>query len=207
MPKDLELAKNDQARAAADEPLLAFLREQGYRDFRWLEGQGWCALQDYMYTCAIVVGMNGGGYEGRYCYADGQEAERELRCWDGQGDPGGQWIKYKGLGDDRLGPGALEDDLGQGELKAMFDFSNRRVFKVGDRVRYTVDHLARNPDMFKRFDGRIGVVSSFRLGACDPVVEFPAAGRRKAIKLLEVTSRNLELAPETNATPSRYEST
>lgn len=81
-----------------------------------------------------------------------------------------------------------------------FDFSDRRVFKVGDKVRYKADYLARNPDLFKRFNGRIGVVTNFRAGAADPVVEFAAQGRRKSIKIFEACSPQLELAPDSTST-------
>lgn len=106
--ESMKISSHDE-RFVKDARLLDFLCDQGYRDFRWLEGQGWCGLQDYMYTCAIVVDMKWSDYKGRYCYATAQEAKREFEAWDGQGDPGGNWIKYKAACEDRLGPGATNE--------------------------------------------------------------------------------------------------
>ena len=100
--------RRPKARSIAPE-LLAFLMEQGYSDMRLVPGLGVCGLHRYLYTCGIVVGLTAVSYSGRYCYASVQEAMGSFAAWDGQGDPPGAWIKYKGA-TERLGPGASDND-------------------------------------------------------------------------------------------------
>ncbi len=86
---------------------LAWCTELGYRRVIWRGPAGVCGLYDYLWTCGLVVGLTPAEYRGRYCYASRAEAEEALARWDGHGDPPGAWIKYKGAGAERLGPGAL----------------------------------------------------------------------------------------------------
>jgi hypothetical protein len=44
------------------------------------------------------------GYEYRFCYKNHNEAVKALEVWEGTGDPPGNWIKQKGLGEDRPNP-------------------------------------------------------------------------------------------------------
>lgn len=88
-----------------DQPLILALQAEGYRDFRRLEGRGWCALHDYIHTCGIVVGLTEWSYEGRYCFASSNEARDAFLAWDGRGDPDGPWLKWKSAAGERLGPG------------------------------------------------------------------------------------------------------
>lgn len=69
---------------------------------------------------------------------------------------------------------------------SVYDRSDQRVFEVGQRVRFKEEWLMRRPDMEKRFSGRIGSVIGYRLGASEPIVEFPKDGRRKEQRLFEV---------------------
>lgn len=80
-----------------------------------------------------------------------------------------------------------------GMAEMPLDRSNLRAFAVGTSVRFKADYLAQRPDAEKRFLGRAGVVTGYRLGAADPIVEFPRDGRRKEVKLFEVPSSGLEV--------------
>ena len=81
-----------------------FLIEQGYFEVRQVEGRGYCALMRMMFTIGLFVGMDKYGYLGRYCYPDLRSALDAMREWDGMNDPPGPWIKYKGMGGDRINP-------------------------------------------------------------------------------------------------------
>jgi hypothetical protein len=69
----------------------------GYQNVREVEGRGLCGIRRFMFTSAIVYGLDDTGYAGRWCYETMREAEREFEKWNGIGDPGGDWIKHKGL--------------------------------------------------------------------------------------------------------------
>lgn len=72
------------------------------------------------------------------------------------------------------------------------DGSSERVFKVGQKVRFTDEFLVCHPDREKLFSGRTGVVTGYRLGSTEPIVEFPRDGRRKEQKLFEVSASALQ---------------
>ena len=69
---------------------------------------------------------------------------------------------------------------------SVYDRSDQRVFQVGQKVRFKEEWLMRRPDTEKRFAGRTGNVIGYRLGASEPIVEFPKDGRRKEQRLFEV---------------------
>lgn len=93
----------------SDTQLVRHLRELGYSDLAEKPGVGLCGLMEFMFTGGLVVGLGPRSYKGRYCYETLLEAKLCLDAWDGQGDPPGMWIKYKGAGqEERLGPGAVE---------------------------------------------------------------------------------------------------
>ncbi len=81
--------------------MIEYLKSEGYRELREIEGKGICGLMKFVFTTGLVIGMNEIGYYGRYCYATEQEAMDALNSWDGKGDPSGNWIKYKGTGGER----------------------------------------------------------------------------------------------------------
>lgn len=90
--------------------LIDDLKAQGYERIKPLPS-GLCGLMRFITTHAIVVGLTDRGYRGRYCYEHKQQAVDAIMEWNGEGDPPGPWIKYKGIDGERLGPGALcEDD-------------------------------------------------------------------------------------------------
>jgi hypothetical protein len=65
-------------------------------------------LSKMAYTTGLVVGLDDAGYRGRYCYERACDAQDALDAWTGEGDPSGPWIKFKGRGGDRYGPGCVE---------------------------------------------------------------------------------------------------
>jgi hypothetical protein len=73
---------------------------------------------------------------------------------------------------------------------------DKPTFKVGQMVRFTEAYLARStPAERARFSGRVGEVTSYRMGAKVPTVFFPKSGRLAERKLFDVASGSLELAP------------
>jgi hypothetical protein len=87
------------------EELIKYLKTEGYFGFREVPGKGLCGLSHFMFTTGLAVGLEESGYKGRYCYRTQGEAEVALKYWDGQGDPLGNWIKYKGEGGERENSG------------------------------------------------------------------------------------------------------
>lgn len=83
-----------------DDALIGELESYGYSDVRRLPDDRWVGLKHFIYTTAIVVGLDSTGYSHRYCYEDRYEARPSLDAWDGSGDPPGNWIKRKGVGGD-----------------------------------------------------------------------------------------------------------
>lgn len=73
------------------------------------------------------------------------------------------------------------------------DKSDGRIFEIGVAVRFKDQYLISRPDVEKRFAGRVGKVSGYRMGAVEPIVEFPRDGRRTAQKIFEVSIDSLEL--------------
>jgi len=63
--------------------MIEYLKSEGYRELREIEGKGICGLMKFVFTTGLVIGMN---------------------SWDGKGDPSGNWIKYKGTGGERENP-------------------------------------------------------------------------------------------------------
>jgi hypothetical protein len=79
------------------------LQGHGYYSIREIPGQGFCGLMKFAFTTGLVIGMESWGYKGRYCYSSASDAQVALDAWNGEGDPGGPWIKYKGIGGEREG--------------------------------------------------------------------------------------------------------
>lgn len=76
-----------------------------YTSVRRLPSGELAGITKMAYTFGLVVGLDDTGYRGRYCYELACEAQEALDAWDGDGDPSGPWLKYKGHGGERLGPG------------------------------------------------------------------------------------------------------
>lgn len=60
--------------------------QNGYAQFRVVKNQ-MCALKQFNYTSALVVGLEEMGYQRRYCYEHRADAENALVSWDGRGHP------------------------------------------------------------------------------------------------------------------------
>ena len=91
-----------------DENLL-LLKKEGYYEIREIDGIGICALFKFIFTTGLVIGIHEIGYKGRYCYSKEKDALEALNSWDGNGDPSGPWIKYKGRPSERNNP--MLDDV------------------------------------------------------------------------------------------------
>lgn len=76
--------------------LKHFLENEGYSNLREVPGRGLCGTYRFLFTTGLVYGIDESGYKGRYCYETAQEAVEALSEWDGENDPGGEWIKHKG---------------------------------------------------------------------------------------------------------------
>lgn len=88
---------------------LDTLRAEGYYNIKQVPDKGICALFRFAFTTGLVIGIDNIGYYGRYCYSNRQDAIDALKNWDGQGDPQGNWIKYKGEGGERSNPNYKEE--------------------------------------------------------------------------------------------------
>lgn len=55
------------------------------------------ALHRFLYTTAILSGLNHWGYEDRWCYSDTGSAKEALDKWDGSGEPEG-WHRHPASG-------------------------------------------------------------------------------------------------------------
>ena len=78
-----------------DPALVAFLERNGYSHFIIADGQ-LCALQQFMFTTGLVVGLAWENYTRRYCYEAFDDALCSLQQWSGRDHPVGEWIKVKG---------------------------------------------------------------------------------------------------------------
>jgi hypothetical protein len=83
---------------------IDYLKTEGYQNIKEIPGKGICGLRDFIFTTGLIIGMDEVGYFGRYCYGSKEEALAAINSWDGQGDPPGDWIKYKGNGGERSNP-------------------------------------------------------------------------------------------------------
>lgn len=88
--------------------LKEYLKTEGYYEIREIPGKGLCGLNRFIFTTGLMVSLDEIGYYGRYCYANESDALKALNEWDGNGDPGGPWIKYKGRPEERSNPN-MED--------------------------------------------------------------------------------------------------
>lgn len=77
--------------------LRKFLEEEGYMHLKQIKGRGICGIKRFIFTTAIVYGLDEYGYKGRYCYPHHEIAALTIAysTWDGGDDPIGPWIKHK----------------------------------------------------------------------------------------------------------------
>jgi|SRR5688572_8018361 len=69
----------------------------------------WIGVVRFMFTFAVVNHLKQKSarwitFEGRWCYQDHTAASLAALIWEGEGDPPGPWIKYKGTGPERHNP-------------------------------------------------------------------------------------------------------
>lgn len=85
------------------EELIEWLKEQGYYNIREIPGQGLCGIREFIFTIGLCINLTYWDYGGRYCYPKSNLLEPlvAVESWDGEGDPPGDWIKYKGKGGER----------------------------------------------------------------------------------------------------------
>jgi hypothetical protein len=88
--------------------VLTWVAEAGFLHATVRGASGICAVQDFLYTGALVVGIDPLGHRGRYCYESLDLARAALESWDGTGDPPGPWLKFKSASCERIGPGLVD---------------------------------------------------------------------------------------------------
>ena len=83
--------------------LKAILEADGYyKHVCFLPGAKICAIAPLAFTHGLFIGIDEmGNYKGRYCYHTAPEARAALLSRNGEADPPGEWIKFKGYGGDR----------------------------------------------------------------------------------------------------------
>lgn len=84
--------------------ILTLAEAEGYTHLRFISKRGLCGLKRFAFTTGLVIGLEETGYFGRYCFHNQYDAEKCLNEWNGEGDPSGDWIKYKGTGGERSNP-------------------------------------------------------------------------------------------------------
>lgn len=102
-PSDVRHRPRAASGRGSDNALLEMLAQNGYTHVRQLGGR-WVGLLRFNFTVGLVVGLDGGGYERRYCFEFAEDASQALEAWNGRDHPGGPWIKCKGAGIDLLNP-------------------------------------------------------------------------------------------------------
>lgn len=83
-----------------NDELIEYLKKEEYTNLKYINGV-LCGIRRFIFTTGLVVGLNRIGYDGRYCYESHADAVAALEKWDMNGDPDGDWIKYKGNGGER----------------------------------------------------------------------------------------------------------
>ena len=96
------LNKQDPYEQTLTKSFIDFLQTEGYSMIRVVPGRGVCAIKRFIFTTGLCIGLVETGYKGRYCYETFAEAQRDICTWDGEDDPEGDWIKYKGEGGERV---------------------------------------------------------------------------------------------------------
>jgi hypothetical protein len=93
-------------------PSRTYIAENGYTNVKEMPNGSLCALLPFAFTWGLVVGLEEHGYSRRYCFEHFEDALESLASWDGEGHPGGNWIKCKGAGIDLLNPNLAMENNG-----------------------------------------------------------------------------------------------
>ena len=75
------------AESSRNEKLLAFLKENGYKDIRILDNGTIIGTIELMFTRGLCVGLNWDNWESRYCYEDRELASRAAREMTSDDEP------------------------------------------------------------------------------------------------------------------------
>lgn len=80
------------------EGLRSQLEREGYKELKVIPERGICGIYSFIFTTAIVYGLDEIDYTGRYCYPKEKIKQLVLAyaIWDGKKDPIGEWVKHKG---------------------------------------------------------------------------------------------------------------
>jgi hypothetical protein len=80
------------------EELIKYLESEGYSNIKEVPGRGLCGLRHFVFTIGLCHNLTRDSYEGRWCYPKNlpTDAIVAYEVWDGEGDPKGDWVKYKG---------------------------------------------------------------------------------------------------------------
>ena len=70
------------------------MTEEGYYNIKQLPDGRFCGLYRFLFTEAIIIGMDKTGYQYRYCYKPETIAAAQLEKYDGTEEPTG-WIVKK----------------------------------------------------------------------------------------------------------------
>lgn len=80
------------------------MKNHELEDLRLLPNGDYAAVRRFLFTWAIMTGIDDTGYRERWCYETEREARAAFKYFDGSGDPLGMWIVHKGVGGDRPNP-------------------------------------------------------------------------------------------------------
>lgn len=61
----------------------------------------WMALTQMLFSVRLVAGMDETGWSCCYDYKNFGDALIDIVTWNGEGDPEGDWLKYRGPGGER----------------------------------------------------------------------------------------------------------
>lgn len=76
--------------------IINYLKTQNYTDLREIPNRQICGIERMIYTWDIWYGMDEYSREGHYSFPTYADAVNALNNWNGEDDPGGNWIKHKG---------------------------------------------------------------------------------------------------------------
>jgi hypothetical protein len=83
-----------------------YCESMGYMAVKQMKNGKWIGLSMMNFTVGLCIDLREFEYSHRYCYQHLVHAMVALAEYEGEGDPIGPWIKRKGLGGEKLGPGA-----------------------------------------------------------------------------------------------------
>ncbi len=90
------------------EQLDRIKKENEFLDIKVMNGKVY-ALNRFIYTTGLLVGVNEHTYEHRYCYPNHADAREAFATWDGVGLAPGNWIKRKGSDGEMANPDYAKD--------------------------------------------------------------------------------------------------